>query len=147
VRISDRIAYLNHDLDDALRSGIIDDVPLQFNEMGRCHSQRIGTMVEDVIVRSLDQPAIRMSPWLLACMNELKEWLFENVYLLYPQKYPDISKAKNVVQELFTYFLVEGNLPEGYEGIQGAVDYIAGMTDRFAIDTYVRIKLPSAWKA
>jgi dGTPase len=50
------------------------------------------------------------------------------------------------VKELFAHYTSPGNLPEGYEGIQGTIDYVAGMTDRFAIDTYVRIKLPSAWK-
>jgi dGTPase len=146
VRISDRIAYLNHDIDDALRSGIIDSVPAGFDALGDDHSRRIGTMVEDVILHSLDQPRIGMSPELLNCMNELKEWMFENVYLLYPTLYPDIPKAQNMVKELFRHFVQPGNLPEGYEGVQGAIDYIAGMTDRFAIDTYSRLKLPSAWR-
>lgn len=147
VRISDRIAYLNHDLDDALRSGIIDHVPTAFEAVGLTHSARVGMMVEDVIRQSLDQPCIRVSPELLSTMNDLKEWLFENVYLLYPKRYPDISKAQNLVGELFTYFVVPGNLPEGYADVQGAVDYIAGMTDRFAIDAYARIKLPNSWRA
>ncbi len=145
VRISDRVAYLNHDIDDAIRSGIIDQVPSHFDLLGTTHSQRIGTMVEDVISNSLDSPSIRMSPHLLTCMNELKEWLFDNVYLLYPVKYPDIGKAQNLVKELFRYFVVPGVLPEGYEGVQGAVDYIAGMTDRFAIDMYRKIKVPTEW--
>ena len=145
VRISDRVAYLNHDLDDALRSGIISEVPAMFDMLGTSHSARIGTMVQDVIVNSFDKPFIKISPPLLACMNDLKEWLFENVYLLYPVKYPDIRKAQNLVQELFVHFTQEGQLPDGYVGIQGAVDYIAGMTDRFAIDTYTRIKVPNAW--
>ena len=146
VRISDRIAYLNHDLDDALRSGIITEIPEIFDPLGRSHSIRIGTMVQDVIEQSYDKPSIRISQPLLACMNDLKEWLFENVYLLYPVMYPDISKAQNLIKELFRHFAEEGNLADGYVGIQGAVDYVAGMTDRFAIDTYVQIKMPSAWK-
>lgn len=146
VRISDRIAYLNHDLDDALRSGIITEVPEMFDVIGCSHSERIGTLVQDAILQSLDQPSIRVSPKLLACMNDLKEWLFENVYLLYPKIYPDIPKAQNMVKELFEHFIQPNNLPDNYPGIQGAVDYIAGMTDRFAIDTYAKIKLPSAWK-
>jgi dGTPase len=146
VRISDRVAYLNHDLDDALRSGIIKETPKIFDAIGGSHSERVGTLVQDVIVQSIDQPCIRVSPRMLTLMNELKEWLFENVYLLYPQIFPDISKAKNMVKELFNYFIEPGNLPEGYVGIQGDVDYLSGMTDRFAIDTYTKIKLPSAWK-
>jgi len=146
VRISDRIAYLNHDIDDALRSGIIQDVPSMFDPLGLDHSARIQTMVQDVIVHSLDRPQIAMSESLLRCMNDLKEWMFENVYLLYPKIYPDIPKAKAMVKELFRHFAQDGNLPEGYEGVQGAIDYIAGMTDRFAIDTYSKLKLPSVWR-
>jgi dGTPase len=147
VRISDRIAYLNHDIDDALRSGIISAVPTRFDILGTGHSERISTMVQDVIIKSLDEPSIKMSADLLDCMNDLKEWLFENVYLEYPVRFPDISKAKNLVKELFAYYCLPGNLPEGFEGIQGAIDYLAGMTDRYAIDTYVQLKLPTAWKA
>ncbi len=146
VRISDRIAYLNHDLDDAMRSGIITEIPSEFDVLGRTHSERIGTMVQDVIVRSHDKPSICMSDTLLSCMNILKDWLFENVYLLYPTKYPDVRKAQNMVKELFTIFSAPQSLPDGFEGIQGAVDYIAGMTDRFAIETYSQIKLPRSWK-
>lgn len=146
VRISDRIAYLNHDIDDALRAGIIKEVPPMFAPLGESHSERIGAMVQDVIVHSLDRPQIAMSDSLLGCMNELKEWMFENVYLLYPTLYPDIPKAKNMVKDLFRHFAVAGNLPEGYSGIQGAIDYIAGMTDRFAIDTFARLRLPSVWR-
>jgi len=67
------------------------------------------------------------------------------VYLLYPVQYPDIPKAQNLVKELFRHFAVPGNLPEGYVGVQGAIDYIAGMTDRFAMETYRQLRLPSAW--
>ncbi|MGV3616548.1 MAG: deoxyguanosinetriphosphate triphosphohydrolase [Fimbriimonas sp.] len=146
VRISDRIAYLNHDLDDALRSGIIDAVPDAATPLGDTHSKRTETMVLDVINQSLDRPAIMISPSILGCLNELKEWMFTNVYYRYPQIYPDVSKARELVKALFRHFVQPGNLPPGYEGAQGAIDYLAGMSDRFAIDTYVKLKLPSAWK-
>jgi dGTPase len=146
VRISDRVAYLNHDLDDALRSGMIEAIPAQFESLGATHGKRVGSMVQDVIVNSLEKPAIEMSPQLLSLMNELKEWLFENVYMLYPIRFPDIPKAKTMVQELFRHFAQPGTLPDGYEGVQGAVDYIAGMTDRFATETYAELKLPNAWR-
>lgn len=142
VRVSDRIAYLNHDLDDALRSKIIDGIPAAFAPLGSTHSQRVGKMVMDVIEQSLDQPAIRLSPPLLATLNDLKEWLFEDVYLKYPELFPDTYKAQNVVRELFDHFLEPGHLPEGFEGVQGAIDYVSGMTDRFAIETYANLKLP-----
>jgi dGTPase len=146
VRISDRIAYLNHDLDDALRAGIIEEVPAMAEPLGLTHSERVRTMVMDVITHSLDRPAILLSPSILGCLNELKEWMFENVYYRYPQIYADIPKARAMVKELYRHFVQPGNLPDGFEGTQGAIDYIAGMSDRFAIDTYVRLKLPSAWK-
>lgn len=146
VRISDRVAYLNHDIDDAVRSGIISSVPKRFDALGPSHSKRIGGMVEDVILNSQDKPAIVISPHLLAAMNDLKDWLFENVYLLYPKRYPDSDKARNVVKELFEHYALPGNLPEGFEGTRGAVDYVAGMTDRFAIEDYTKLKIPGGFR-
>ena len=146
VRLSDRIAYLNSDIDDALRSGIISDVPSQFEPMGGNHGERVGRMVVDVIENSLDRPAIRMSPDLLHCTNELKEWMFENVYLRYPVLFPDVTKAEKMIRDLFGHYTIEGNLPYGYEGMQGAIDYVAGMTDRFAIETFTRLRVPSIWR-
>jgi len=146
VRISDRIAYLNHDLDDASRSGIITEMPAAFEPLGRTHSERIGRMVFDVIEHSYGQPAVRLSPAMLGLMNGLKEWLFENVYQKYPLLNPDIDKAKLLVKELFAHYCEPGNLPDGFEGPQGALDYVAGMTDRFAIDTYASLTLPTGWK-
>jgi dGTPase len=99
-------------------------------------------MVVDVIENSIDQPAIRLSPAMLELMNDLKEWLYENVYLEYPRRYPDIEKAKHIVKSLFVHYLREGSLPEGYEGVQGAIDYVAGMTDRFAIEKYRELHIP-----
>lgn len=146
VRISDRIAYLNHDLDDALRSGIIAAIPNRFDGLGPTHSKRIGGMVEDVIVNSQDKPAVVISKPLLEAMNELKDWLYEKVYLLYPKLYPDADKAQNVVRELFAHYAQPGNVPPGFEGVQGAVDYVAGMTDRFAIEDFTRLKIPGGFR-
>jgi len=146
VRISDRIAYLNHDIDDALRSKMVYEVPERFVALGTRHSQRVGAMVMDVIENSLDQPRISMSKPMLVLMNDLKEWLFDHVYLKYPIVYPDTQKAKQLVRELFEHFLQPGTLPAGFEGVQGAIDYVAGMTDRFAIETYANLKIPSAFR-
>jgi len=145
VRVSDRIAYLNHDLDDALRSGLIDKAPEAFESIGKTQSQRIGAMVLDVIVNSLDQPAIQLSPEMLGLTNGLKDWLFERVYLHYPNVYPDSIKAKALIKELFFHYLEPGRLPAGFKGVQGAIDYTAGMTDRFAIQTYASLKLPQSF--
>ena len=146
VRLSDRIAYLNHDIDDAVRSGIIERVPAEFDVLGTRYSDRIGILVRDVIEQSVDQPFVRISDKYLTAMNGLKEWMFDNVYLRYPVLYPDVTKAEKLVQDLFVHFLGAGTLPEGYDGVQGAVDYVAGMTDRFAIETYQRLHIPLAWE-
>jgi len=146
VRIADRIAYLSHDIDDALRSGIIDSTPAFASPLGAKPSQRIGTMVSDVIEYSFDRPEIRLSPSLMECMNLLKEWMYENVYLHYPRLYPDTLKAQALVRELVIHFAKPENLPQGFEGLQGTIDYVAGMTDRFAIDTFENLRVPEAFK-
>lgn len=142
VRVSDRIAYMNHDLDDAIRSSMIDRVPDEFSSMANSHGRRIGVMVEDVIENSLNRPSIRFSAATLQTLNSLKDWLFENVYHRYPEVFPDIRAAQALVRELFLHFTVPGTLPSGYEGVQGAVDYVSGMTDRFAIATFERLRVP-----
>lgn len=146
VKVSDRIAYLNHDIDDAIRSGMIDSIPSEFDVLGTRYSERIGVLVRDVIEQSVGQPYVKISQPLVEKMNLLKEWMFDNVYLQYPVVFPDVDKAENLVRELFLHFRKGESLPDGYVGLRGAVDYIAGMTDRFAIETYEEIKLPSAWE-
>lgn len=143
VRISDRVAYLNHDLDDAVRSGLIDGVPAQFAALGDSHGKRISGMVQDVIRESRDQDVIGLSDGMLSAMNDLKEWLFVNVYLREPVPMVQVRKAKKIVRELLLYFAEPGNLPAGFDGVQGAVDYVAGMTDRFAIKTYQDLFIPT----
>lgn len=145
VRMSDRIAYLNHDIDDALRSGIISEVPPEFSVLGTTYKQRVSILVEDIIQNSLDRPSVNVSPQFLTAMNSLKEWMFDNVYLRYPELHPDISKAEQLLKELFRHYVEPGNLPPGFEGVQGAVDYLSGMTDRFAIEHYESIKIPVKW--
>lgn len=143
VRICDRIAYLNHDLDDALRSGLVSSVPAEFLRLGTSHGKRVSSMVFDLIDNSLDQPAVRLSDDMAGQMNSLKEWLYENVYLLKPHPADQIAKAQRMVKDLLLHHLRPGELPAGFEGVQGALDYVAGMTDRFAISTYVRLFVPT----
>ncbi len=142
VRISDRIAYVNHDLDDAIRSGMIEGAPKEFDQLGSTHGQRIAAMVHDVIDHSLEQPAIRLSSQMLVLLNDLKDWLFENVYERYPLVYPDIQKAKAIVRSLLRHYMTPGTLPEGFSGAQGAIDYVAGMTDRFAVEVFMDLHVP-----
>ena len=146
VRVSDRIAYLNHDIDDAVRSGVVTQLPSEFDSLGKSHGERISTMVQDVVRESYEQPAIRLSPPVLKSMNLLKEWLFENVYLKYPTIDPETAKAQDLVRRLFHHYLEPGNLPPGFHGIQGAVDYVSGMTDRYAISTFERLFVPQSFR-
>jgi len=145
VRISDRIAYMNHDIDDAIRSGVVSDVPSDFKKIGTTHGKRVSAMVVDVIDNSLEQPAIRLSGGMLATMNTMKEWLFENVYLVYPTQHREVEKAKFVVRHLFLHYLMPGRLPEGHEGVQGAIDFVAGMTDRYAIKAFSNLFIPTEY--
>lgn len=146
LRISDRIAYLSHDIDDALRSGIIDATPAFADPLGDTPSKRIGAMVMDVIFNSLDKPEVVLSSSLMQGMNQLKEWMYDNVYYHYPRLYPDTLKAQGVVRELFLHFVKPTNQPEGFAGLQGTIDYVSGMTDRFAIDTFTKLRIPEGFK-
>ena len=102
-------------------------------------------MVIDVIEQSLDQPAIRVSPKMLSDLNDLKDWLFENVYEKYPLVFPEIPKAKKLIRELFITLLSGEGLPEEYHGGQGTLDYVAGMTDRFAVAKYEELFIPRSF--
>jgi dGTPase len=145
VRVSDRIAYLNHDLDDALRAGVIQQIPDEFMLIGDTHGRRISALVTDVVEQSINVPSIRFSRPVLEKVNRLKEWLFEQVYMKYPILFPEIGKAQHVVKALFEHF----SPPMGGASLpttQHAVDYVAGMTDRFAVDTYMALNVPKAWR-
>jgi dGTPase len=156
VRVSDVIAYLNHDLDDALRAGVLKltDVPAPLlRTLGRSHSQRIDTMVRDLIMGSLDRglEALSMSDETLAAMNDLRAFLFERVYESDTTK-SEFRKAKKVLFDLYGYYMehpgeVFRDVPReaGADTQRMVVDFIAGMTDRFAITTYERLFLPTAW--
>ncbi|MBL8059886.1 MAG: dNTP triphosphohydrolase [Chthonomonas sp.] len=136
VRISDRIAYLNHDLEDAIRSGMIEGVPGSFSHLGATSGPRIGKMVLDVVRNSNE--SVRLSSDMLADMNGLKDWMFENVYFRYPALVPEIEKSKLLVRELFAHFAQT-------KPIQEAVDYVAGMTDTFAIAEFDRLRVPKGF--
>lgn len=142
VRLGDRIAYMNHDLDDAVRAGVVQDVPGWIMAIGPTHGKRISAMVMDVVDHSQDSPRIATSPEMLVHLNDMKEWLFEHVYLRKPEQMDQVERARRVVKELFRHYAVPENLPDGYEGVQGAIDYVAGMTDRFALDCYTGLFLP-----
>ncbi|MGE5381006.1 MAG: deoxyguanosinetriphosphate triphosphohydrolase [Methylocystaceae bacterium] len=155
VRTSDRIAYINHDIDDALRSGVLtqSQLPVELLEiLGHSHSQRIDTMVKDIITNSLDQPDIIMSASVKKAMDELRSFLFAHVYIgSLPKK--EEEKAVLVVKNIFWHLVKHPELlpkedrelreQEGLPRL--AADYLAGMTDRYALKFYTDHFLPQPW--
>lgn len=155
IKLADRIAYVNHDIDDAVRAGIISlwDLPPGAAVLGDSHGQRIDRAVRDVIAASDGQPEIRMSPEMWTALHELRAFLFQRVYIGSRAK-ADEEKAKRMLAALYRYFREHpGELPDGEtpasrtetETAQAVCDYVAGMTDRYAIATYSRIFVPAPW--
>lgn len=158
VKTSDRIAYINHDIDDAIRSGVItiDDLPKDCIEfLGRNHRDRINFLVNDMIVNSDGKPEIHMSDAAVDAMNKLRKFMFENVYHN-PEvkKASDLSKVENIITSLYQYFMDNPTMlpAETLElskeyGVEEVVkDHIAGMTDRYAINLYDELFIPKGWK-
>jgi dGTPase len=155
VKIADRVAYINHDIDDAIRGGILtaDQLPDECLEiLGREHRNRINTMVMDLIYSSSETLDIGMSPAIQAATDKLRSFMFENVYIGSEAKKEE-AKACHVVQHLYKHFVKNPEcLPAEYLSHTGAentdrvvCDYIAGMTDNFAIRIYQRYFLPLPW--
>lgn len=158
VRLADIVAYVNHDLDDALRAGLIEERQLPrpvVDCLGATHSQRINTMVRDIIESSLavDGAEIRLSAAVTDAVGELRDWLFANVYRV-RTVHDDFVKASRILRELFLFFLddEEALVAHGGRRFPGdppavsVADFVAGMTDRFAMNLYHRLFLPQPWK-
>ena len=155
VRITDRIAYINHDIDDALRAGIIgerDLPPKAIALLGKKHAQRINKMVRDIIKQSWEQPEIRRSKEIAAATGDLRDFLFKEVYIGSRAKEEE-EKAQRLIQELYKYFYhnptaisAQFKYEEGqFNKEQLIIDYIAGMSDRYAINVGKRLFLPMPW--
>ncbi len=152
--VADRIGYVNHDIDDAMRGGVLgeDDLPSgPCDVLGHSHAARITTMVEDMVTTSLAQGDIRMSERVWDAMMGLRTFLFDNVYLRSEAKAEE-PKAYQVVKALFGHYLANpDDLPAEHRPVAAeelprrVTDYIAGMTDRFAIRTYEELFVPRAW--
>ena len=156
VRISDQIAYINHDIDDAMRAGILTDgdIPREIADvLGESHRDRINTLVTNMIFHTLSSGELGMDPEISQAMEALRAFMFEHVYKN-PVAKGEESKARRILQELFEYYLKHPDaLPEDFqpqitfEGMARTVcDYIAGMSDRFAIDLFEELFVPKAWK-
>jgi dGTPase len=153
ARFADRIAYVNHDVDDALRAGLVgpaDLPPRSRTTLGDTHGARIDTLVTDLVERSGDAQEIALSPEVLEALDELRGFLFERVYLREEAR-AEQAKAIQLVRALFEYYLDHPDaVPAEHLGAPGdlatrVADYIAGMTDRFALRTYESLFLPQGW--
>ncbi|MBQ4339835.1 MAG: deoxyguanosinetriphosphate triphosphohydrolase [Firmicutes bacterium] len=152
VKISDRIAYINHDIDDALRGGIIkfEELPKgAIKVLGETHSKRINTLVTDMIENSEDNEEIIMSRERWDAMNELRSFMFKNVYRT-PWRKDETEKINYMIRQLYDHFLSDPKeLPKDMYslieewGVNEAVkDYIASMTDRYALRMYEKVFMP-----
>jgi dGTPase len=153
VRISDIIAYVNHDIDDGIRAGIIreDDIPNDIRRtLGDTKSRRIDRMVRDVIDATLanDYEAIMMTPEALEALEALRTYMFENMYLIREVR-GEFEKAQKILAALFEYVVAH---PDEFLDTSGdepverlAIDFIAGMTDRYALNLYSKLFLPRPW--
>lgn len=155
VNISDRIAYINHDIDDAIRAGVLDpsELPRDCVEgLGAYNGQRIDTLIRDVVMTSFDKPFVAMSAPISALVDELRAFMFKSVYTN-PKAKGEESKAKALLASLFEYYMKRPELlpAEFYANIDtdGAervvADHLACMTDGYAINLYSEFFVPKGW--
>ncbi len=155
VRRSDQIAYVNHDIDDAIRAGILsdEDIPQSITKiLGENHRDRVNTLVCDAIHTSREAGCVLLSPAVDTALKDLRSFMFERVYRN-PVAKGEESKAKEMLMRLYEYYITYPEaLPEdfqpqlSFDGMERTVcDYIAGMTDNYAVDKYTEIFIPSGW--
>ena len=155
VRRCDQIAYVNHDIDDAIRAGILtnDDIPKEISALlGHNHSTRINSLVCDMIRTSREAGTVMLTPAMEKALKDLRAFMFERVYRN-PVAKGEESKAQDMLQMLFEYYIKHPEaLPEdfhpqlSFDGMERTVcDYIAGMTDNYAVDKYTEIFIPMGW--
>jgi len=156
VRVADRIAYVNHDLDDALRAGILreTDVPEEILcALGSTNGERLNTLILDLIKESEKNGEINFSPPVAFIFETFREFMYKNVYLNMKAKSEE-NKVSGIVNEIFRfYYRTPDELPDEYQrisiqdGLKRAVsDYISGMTDKYAVHIYEKLFIPEAWQ-
>lgn len=158
VRLSDKIAYINHDIDDAIRGKIIteNDIPKAYTEiLGKSTKERLNTLVHDIVKNSYDKPDILMSQEIEEAMMGLRQYMFESVYNNPVAKIEEI-KVKEMLKQLFYYYLdnIEYLPPEykylinekGENKEQVVCDYIAGMSDQYSVAAFKKIFIPKSWE-
>lgn len=158
VKFSDRIAYINHDIDDAIRSGVIKltDLPKDcINILGNTHRGRINTLVMDLITNSDGKDIIIMGDKCQKYMDKLRTYMFENVYHNEKvKKHEDLHRVETIIRSLYNYYLKHPEflpkerqeLIEEYGTAEIVKDHVAGMTDRYALNIYNEIFIPKGWK-
>ena len=158
VRLSDKIAYLNHDIDDAIRGGILNekDIPERFHQiLGDTTRKRLNTLIHDVVTNSMDRPEISMSDEVEGAMRDLRAFMFERVYLN-PIAKREEKKAIHMIKDLYWFYMENlDEIPKEYQNMQGETgvnkeqmvcDYIAGMTDTYAVKKFEDYFVPKSWK-
>ena len=156
VKFADRIAYINHDIDDAIRGGIltVEDIPHSLRSaLGQTHSERINTMVCAVVEESEGKNDIRMRPQTWDALMELRSFLFSAVYTNPTAKGEEV-RAEAMLAAMYDFFCENVDLlPAEYRCIameedvgRAVADYISGMTDRYAIDEYKKYFIPEVWR-
>jgi len=155
VARADRIAYINHDIDDAIRAGVLKEFELPhelLRTLGETHGQRIETMIRDIVKTSAGMPYISMSPLIQDACDEMRRFLFEKVYMD-DWRTGEEGRCDHVMASLFEYYIEHpGEMPLEYvqisyrDGTERAVtDFLACMTDRYALRTYRQIFVPSSF--
>jgi dGTPase len=152
VRLVDRVAYINHDIDDAVRAGILaeEDLPsAEIEQLGPTGASRIDTLVRDIVATSAERGDIAQSDEVRDAMLRLRKFMFESVYLG-PEARSEHDRVRRTLEGLFDHYLddpalVGDGVADAAE-LQRVTDYIAGMTDRFAIAAFRRLALPEESK-
>ena len=156
VRFSDKIAYIHHDMDDAIRAGILkeEDVPKEICDViGYTTGERLDHFIHDIVTTSYDTDDIKMSEEVAIAMKKLREFMFENVYTN-PVAKAEESKAEMLIQTLYSYYrhhtellpeFMQDLLKNGEPVERVVCDYVGSMTDRFAIAKYEEIYIPKCW--
>lgn len=158
IRLSDKIAYINHDIDDAIRGQIIveEEIPSCYTDiLGHSSKERLNTMILDIIIHSFENNDIIMSPHIENAMIGLRQYMFANVYTN-PKAKSEEEKAQNLLAVLYDYYMKHPEkmsreyinfIDKNGEPKERVVcDYISGMTDQYAILTYEELCVPSSWK-
>ncbi len=159
VRLSDKIAYINHDIDDAIRAKIFSekDIPKKFTDiLGNSTKTRLNTLINDIVTNSLEKNDIVMSDEVGKAMKELREFMFGSLYMNYTAKIEE-KKAYKLIKELYIYYMDNiKELPPNYKKLMDekaevpervVCDYIAGMSDQYCVAKFEEIFVPNSWKA